>query len=31
MKTEHKVFAGIGLLTLIIIVGGVWFGIKEKI
>jgi len=31
MKTEHKVFAGIGLLTLIIIVGGVWFGIKEEV
>ncbi|MEK7539094.1 MAG: DUF3105 domain-containing protein [Patescibacteria group bacterium] len=24
MKTEHKVFIGIGLLTLIIIVGGIW-------
>jgi hypothetical protein len=31
MTTEHKVFAGIGLLTLIIIVGGVWLSNKEGI
>lgn len=31
MKTEHKVFAGIGLLTLIIIVGGVWLSSKEGV
>jgi hypothetical protein len=31
MTTEHKVFIGIGLLTLIIIVGGVWFSDKEGI
>lgn len=31
MKTEHKVFAGIGLFTLIIIVGGVWLSNKEVI
>jgi hypothetical protein len=31
MTTEHKVFAGIGLLTLIIIVGGVWLSNKEEI
>ena len=31
MTTEHKVFIGIGLLTLVIIVGGVWFSSKEEI
>ncbi|KKQ03645.1 MAG: hypothetical protein US18_C0014G0005 [Parcubacteria group bacterium GW2011_GWB1_36_5] len=31
MTTEHKVFIGIGLLTLVIIVGGVWFSNKEEI
>ena len=34
MTTEHKVFIGIGLLTLVILVGGVWFlslqGAKEE-
>ena len=34
LSTEHKVFASIGLLTLIILVGGVWFlsmqGAKEE-
>lgn len=29
MKTEHKVFIGIGLLTLIIMGGGVWWSSKE--
>lgn len=29
MKTENKVFIGIGLLTLVIIVGGVWLSSKE--
>ncbi len=29
MKTDHKVFIGIGLLTLVIIVGGVWLSSKE--
>ncbi|MBI2630911.1 DUF3105 domain-containing protein [Candidatus Nomurabacteria bacterium] len=29
MKTEHKIIGGIALLTLIIIVGGVWFSSKE--
>ena len=31
MTTEHKVFAGIGLLTLIIIIGGVWLSNKEEV
>jgi hypothetical protein len=31
MKTEHKVIGGITLLTLIIIVGGVWFSGKAEI
>ncbi len=31
MKTEYKVFIGIGLLTLVIIGGGVWFSSKEEI
>lgn len=31
MTTEHKVFGGIGLLTLVIIVGGVWLSSKEGI
>ncbi len=29
MTTEHKVFAGIGLLTLVIIIGGTWLSSKE--
>lgn len=29
MKTEHKVFIGIGLLTLIIIVGGTWLSSSQ--
>lgn len=29
MTTEHKVFAGIGLLTLVIVFGGVWLSSKE--
>ncbi|MFA4975223.1 MAG: DUF3105 domain-containing protein [Candidatus Paceibacterota bacterium] len=29
MTTEHKVIGGIGLLTIIIIVGGIWFSSKE--
>ena len=29
MTTEHKVFIGIGLLTLVIIIGGVWLSGKE--
>lgn len=31
MTTEHKVIGGIGLLTLIIIVGGIWFSSKEEV
>ena len=31
MKTEHKVFIGIGLLTLVIIIGGVWLSSKEEV
>ncbi|MCX6751211.1 MAG: DUF3105 domain-containing protein [Candidatus Nomurabacteria bacterium] len=31
MKTENKVFIGIGLLTLIIIIGGVWLSNKEEV
>jgi len=31
MKTEYKVFIGIGLLTLVIIVGGVWFSDKKEV
>lgn len=31
MTTEHKVFAGIGLLTLAIIFGGVWLSNKKEI
>lgn len=31
MATKHKIFAGIGLLTLVIIVGGVWLSNKEEI
>ncbi len=31
MTTEHKVFGGIGLLTLVIIIGGVWLSNKEEI
>lgn len=31
MTTEHKVFAGIGLLTLVIIFGGVWLSSKEGV
>ena len=31
MKTEYKVFAGIGLLTLVIIVSGVWLSSKKGI
>src|SRR3989344_3346899 len=29
MKTEYKVYIGIGLLTLIIIIGGTWLSSKE--
>jgi hypothetical protein len=29
MTTEHKIIGGIGLLTLVIIVGGVWLSSKE--
>lgn len=29
MTTEHKVFVGIGLLTLVIIVGGIWLSDKS--
>ncbi len=31
MKTENKIFLGIGLLTLVIIVGGIWLSNKEEI
>ena|SRR3989344_3006076 len=31
MKTEHKVFIGIGLLTLAIIVGGTWISSKSSV
>ena len=31
MTTEHKVFGGIGLLTLVIIVGGVWLSSKAGV
>src|SRR3989344_96159 len=31
MKTEYKVYIGIGLLTLIIIIGGTWLSSKEGI
>ena len=31
MKTEHKVFIGIGLLTLVIIVGGTLLSTKEEV
>ncbi len=30
MKTKHKVFVGIGLLTLVIIVGGTWLSSKSS-
>ena len=30
MTTEHKIIGGIGLLTLIVIIGGVWLSGKEK-
>ena len=29
MTTEHKIIGGIGLLTLVIIIGGIWFSSKE--
>ncbi len=31
MKTEHKVFIGIGLLTLFIIIGGAWLSNKAEV
>jgi hypothetical protein len=31
MTTEHKVFIGIGLLTLVIVIGGIWLSNKSGI
>jgi hypothetical protein len=31
MKTEHKIIIGIVLLTLVVIIGGVWFSSKEGV